>query len=70
MGCMLMKLDMFNKLEKPYFEFQYKENTEDYFGEDFILLGKLRNLEYDVYIDTILSVDIKHLGIYAFGNND
>ena len=70
MGCMLMKLDMFNKLEKPYFEFHYKEDTEDYFGEDFILLGKLRNLEYDVYIDTILSMDIKHLGIYAFGNND
>ena len=70
MGCMLMKLDMFDKLEKPYFEFQYKENTEDYFGEDFILLGKLRNLEYDVFIDTILSVDIKHLGIYAFGNSD
>jgi hypothetical protein len=70
MGCMLMKLDMFNKLEKPYFEFHYKENTEDYFGEDFILLGKLRNLEYDVYIDTILSMNIKHLGIYAFGNND
>ena len=37
---------------------------------NFILLGKLRNLEYDVFIDTILSVDIKHLGIYAFGNND
>jgi hypothetical protein len=70
MGCMLMKLDMFDKLEKPYFEFQYKENTEDYFGEDFILLGKLRNLGYDVFIDTILSVDIKHLGIYAFGNSD
>jgi hypothetical protein len=70
MGCMLMKLDMFDKLEKPYFEFRYKEDTEDYFGEDFILLGKLRNLEYDVYIDTTLSMDIKHLGIYAFGNND
>jgi hypothetical protein len=66
MGCMLMKLDIFEKLQKPYFEFRYKEDTQDYFGEDFILLGKLREQGYDVYIDTVLSMDIKHLGIYAF----
>ncbi len=66
MGCMLMKLDVFEKIQKPYFEFRYKEDTQDYFGEDFILLGKLREQGYDVYIDTVLSMDIKHLGIYAF----
>jgi glycosyltransferase involved in cell wall biosynthesis len=66
MGCMLMKLDMFDKLEKPYFEFRYKEDTEDYFGEDFILLGKLRELGYDVFIDTYLSMMVKHVGNYAF----
>ncbi len=66
MGCMLMKLDIFEKIQKPYFEFRYKEDTQDYFGEDFILLGKFREQGYDVYIDTVLSMDIKHLGIYAF----
>lgn len=66
MGCMLMKLDIFEKIQKPYFEFRYKEDTQDYFGEDFILLGKLRERGYDVYIDTVLSMEIKHLGIYAF----
>lgn len=66
MGCMLMKLDIFEKIQKPYFEFRYKEDTQDYFGEDFILLGKLREQGYDVYIDTVLSMEIKHLGIYAF----
>ncbi len=66
MGCILMKLDIFEKLQKPYFEFRYKEDTQDYFGEDFILLGKLREQGYDVFIDTVLSMDIKHLGIYAF----
>ena len=66
MGCMLMKLDIFEKIKKPYFEFRYKEDTQDYFGEDFILLGKLREQGYDVYIDTVLSMDIKHLGVYAF----
>jgi hypothetical protein len=61
-----MKLHVFDKLVKPYFEFKYKEDTDDYFGEDFILLGKLRELGYDINIDTVLSMDIKHLGTAAF----
>lgn len=70
MGCMLMKTEIFSSLQKPYFEFTYKGDTQDWYGEDFMLLTKLRLNEFNVYIDTILSMDIKHLGIYAFGNND
>ena len=70
MGCMLMKTEIFSSLQKPYFEFTYKGDTQDWYGEDFMLLTKLRINGYSVYIDTILSMDIKHLGIYAFGNND
>jgi hypothetical protein len=67
MGCMLMKTKVFQDLTKPYFEFRYKEDTQDWFGEDFILLDKLQKNNYEIYIDTILSMDIKHMGIYAFG---
>ena len=67
MGCMLMKTNVFSKLIKPYFEFTYKEDSQDWYGEDFNLLAKLRKLGYDVYIDTVLSKDIKHIGNYAFG---
>ena len=70
MGCMLMKTEIFSSLQKPYFEFTYKGDTQDWYGEDFMLLTKLRLNGFNVYIDTILSMDIKHLGIYAFGNND
>jgi hypothetical protein len=70
MGCMLMKLDAFEKLQKPYFEFTYKEDSQDWYGEDFNLLKKLRDLGYEVLIDTILSMDVKHLGIYAFGSQN
>ena len=66
MGCMLMKLHVFDQLTKPYFEFRYKADTDDYFGEDFILLGKLRELGYEINIDTVLSMEIKHLGTMAF----
>ena len=68
MGCILMKSDVFKKLEKPYFEFRYKEDTQDWFGEDFILEDKLIKQGYDINIDTVLSMDIKHMGLYAFGS--
>jgi len=66
MGCMLMKTDIFNKLSKPYFEFEYKNETEDWLGEDFSLQRKLRDLNYKIYIDTVLSMEIRHVGIYAY----
>lgn len=69
MGCMLMKTEIFSKLEKPYFEFTYKEDSKDWYGEDFNLLSKLSKMGYDTFIDTILSLEIGHLGLYNFGSN-
>lgn len=67
MGCMLMKTSVFKSILKPYFEFTYDGTTKDWHGEDFMLLTKLRLKGYDVFIDTILSMEIKHIGLYAFG---
>lgn len=66
MGCILMKTDVFKKLEKPYFEFRFKEDTKDWFGEDFILQDKIQKIGYEIFVDTMLSMEIKHVGIYAF----
>lgn len=67
MGCILMKLDLFVDLSKPYFEFRYKEDTDDWYGEDFILFEKLKQNGSEVFIDTKLSKEIKHIGLYSFG---
>jgi hypothetical protein len=69
MGCILMKTNVFEKLTKPYFKFTFKEDSQDWYGEDFNLQHDLREKGYEIYIDTLLSMDIKHLGIYAFGSN-
>jgi hypothetical protein len=66
MGCILMKTDVFKKLEKPYFEFIYKEDTKDWFGEDFTLQDKIQKVGYEIFVDTMLSMEIKHVGIYAY----
>ena len=69
MGCILMKTEIFKQIQKPYFEFTYNEKSDDWLGEDFNLLTKFRNIGYEVYIDTLLSSEIKHMGLYAYGTN-
>lgn len=67
LGCVLMKTTIFNKIKKPYFEFSFNEKTNDWLGEDFNLFKKFRQVNNKLYIDTTLSLDIKHIGSYAFG---
>ena len=67
MGCMLMKTEIFTKLPKPFFEFRYSEDSNDWLGEDMILCEKIRSLGIDLFVDTLLSNEIRHLGTYAFG---
>lgn len=69
MGCILMKTEIFKKIKKPYFEFRYNEKSDDWLGEDFNLMTKFRDVGYEVYIDTLLSSEIKHMGLYAYGVN-
>lgn len=68
MGCILIKTELFKKINKPYFEFTYNEETDDWLGEDFNLFSKFRNIGENIYIDTDLSREIGHLGIYKFGS--
>lgn len=69
MGCILMETQIFKKISKPYFEFIYKEDTDDWHGEDFNLLKKFREIGIDTFIDMNLSEDVYHLGTYAFGKD-
>jgi hypothetical protein len=70
MGCFLMKTELFSKLSKPWFEFKWNPESNDYSGEDFILCQKLLDAGYKIKVDTALSHDIRHLGTYGFGPGD
>jgi hypothetical protein len=70
MGCIMMKTEIFRTIPKPYFFFTIKEDTQDWFGEDFNLQIVLRNKGYKVLIDTLLSLDVKHIGMFAYGNEN
>jgi hypothetical protein len=67
MGCMLMKTEIFKKLEKPWFEFKYCPDNDSWLGEDMVLCEKIRSLGYKIMVDVNLSHQIRHLGTWAFG---
>jgi hypothetical protein len=67
MGCMLMKTSVFNEIPKPWFEFTFSPETNDFLGEDMNLCKKLAKAGYTVKVDTVLSQELRHLGTWAFG---
>lgn len=67
MGCMLVKTEILNKIERPWFEFGWTSQTDDWLGEDMIFCQKMAAAGYTVKIDTQLSMETRHLGTYAFG---
>lgn len=69
MGCVLMRTSVFQKLNKPYFEYIYNPETKGWMGEDFVLFEKLNNVGYQLKIDTNLSNEIYHIGTFAYGKN-
>lgn len=67
MGCMLMKTEIFTQIPKPWFEFGWSSQSNDYLGEDMLLCQKMAAAGYSVKIDTALSHELRHLGTWAYG---
>jgi len=67
MGCMMIKTEILKEIEKPWFAFEYKDNS--WHGEDFYFQEKLRNAGHEIFIDMNLSNQIRHVGQWAFGPN-
>lgn len=67
MGCVLMKTDIFKQIPKPWFEFGWSPESNDFLGEDMILWQKVGSLGYEIKVDTQLSQELRHLGTWAFG---
>jgi hypothetical protein len=65
MGCMLIKTKILEEIERPFFSFEYKD--ESWHGEDFYFQEKLRNVGHEILIDMNLSRQIRHIGQWAFG---
>ena len=66
MGCMLTSIDVFDKLEKPYFKTIWNANSGDHIGEDFNFCQAAKWVGYRILIDNDISLKLKHLGTFGF----
>jgi hypothetical protein len=67
MGCMLMKTSILQEIEQPWFEFKWTPESNDHLGEDMIFCQKMSAKGHTVKVDTVLSMELRHLGTWAFG---
>lgn len=67
MGCMLVKTSILDQIPQPWFEFSWTPESNDWLGEDMNFCQKMTNAGYTVKVDTALSMEMRHLGTWAFG---
>ncbi len=65
-GCGVCLIDMkvFNKIKKPWFEFEMGKDGNVINGEDGLFCDKARKAGYDIYCDP--TIKIGHLGNYNY----
>lgn len=67
-GCLLVKREVFEAMEQPYFVFYNNYRKGIYQSEDVYFLEKSKKYGYKVYVDT--KHTCKHYGPYGFGIDD
>lgn len=69
-GVMLLKLEVFKRIPKPWFQIVYQESMDDFTGEDWFLCERLEAAGEKIYVDHALSQEIGHIGDYTYGHKD
>jgi hypothetical protein len=67
MGCMLVKTSILDEIDRPYFEFGWTPESNDWLGEDMYFCQKISEAGHKIYVDTALSMETRHMGTWAFG---
>jgi glycosyltransferase involved in cell wall biosynthesis len=68
-GFMLIKMEVFEKLQKPYFNFA-ANNHNEIVGEDYFFCYSARAAGYKIFVDHELSLCVRHLGLRGYGHAD
>ncbi len=63
-GCMLIKMDVFKKISRPWFFYGKFDEDEGGMGEDVFFCKKAHEIGYDVWCDPTISVG--HIGETIF----
>ena len=69
-GVLLLDLEVFAQLPKPWFSIEYNQERKDFVGEDWYLCEKLQAAGIPIYVDHDVSREIGHTGAYTFEHKD
>ncbi len=61
-GCLLIKMDVFNHITKPWFRESYKDNDDQQGTEDYYFSDAARAAGYQIWCDSKLTADLGHIG--------
>lgn len=68
MGVMLVDMDVYRALPRPWFNLWYSKGTNEYAGEDVFFCYHAKHAGIDVLVDHDLSKEVGHLGEFEFYN--
>jgi GT2 family glycosyltransferase len=68
-GVMLVKREVFEKMERPWFWFENLKNHK-LLGEDVYFCVKAHDFGFETWVDHDLSNEIGHVGSYTYGWHD
>ena len=68
MGVMMVKREVFEKIEAPWFAIPYSTVGNHYIGEDVFFCRKAREAGYEVLVDHDLSHQVKHIGTFEYSH--
>jgi hypothetical protein len=64
-GCLLLRLEIFDKLPKPWFN--TRAEGEKILGEDYYFCERAREAGFEIWCDGDLSRELAHIGQKAYG---
>jgi hypothetical protein len=65
-GVVWVATEVFEKMELPWFEFQWAPELSVFRGEDYVFFEKAKALGYECYVDHDISKAVYHVGSFGF----
>jgi hypothetical protein len=66
LGVCLVKTEVFRRMSKPWFHYEYNRGSNVMTGEDILWCAEVRALGYKLWLDAALSMHVGHIGNYIF----
>lgn len=66
LGMCLIRMEVFKRLPKPWFHYEYKRGSNVMTGEDILWCHEVKKLGYKIWIDAALSMHVGHIGNFIF----